>query len=462
MNKRTSMIRKFALVTALIALLVPGVTYAQQTVNTELPAASALSDSAANPTAPAVGAFIQAWDGTSVWKRVTFGQATMANSLPVVLSSNQSAIPVTQSGTWTMQPGNTANTTPWLMSIFQGGNTMAVNASGQASVTCANCSGSGVSLNDNTTFTAGSNATTPASGFYHATRDTVTDGRAAALAITSKRALYTTPETPAGDSMANEAADAIRVTPYAADGSSATDNTADAVRVLSVDSTGSPIAPETLGTHDATLGTMTSVTGGVPMVRASAAAPTDVSADGDAVVPWALRSGASVVNPSYGGNLAATGVGSAGTATPRVVDVASGTTGSAPPAQASYVGGLQSGATGGLLGGLTVCDDQAFLDMTTATTTELVALTSGRKIYVCYWQISANGATTVTFKRGTGTNCNTGTTTISNAVELTAQTGWTGGSGAGVIFDSRNAGDALCVTNSAGVNLHVFVRFAKY
>lgn len=54
------------------------------------------------------------------------GQATMANSAPVVIASDQSAIPVTvasttitgtvaatQSGTWTVQPGNTANTTAW-------------------------------------------------------------------------------------------------------------------------------------------------------------------------------------------------------------------------------------------------------------------------------------------------------------------------------------------------------------
>lgn len=54
------------------------------------------------------------------------GQATMANSAPVVIASDQSAVPVTltsttitgtvaatQSGTWTVQPGNTANTTAW-------------------------------------------------------------------------------------------------------------------------------------------------------------------------------------------------------------------------------------------------------------------------------------------------------------------------------------------------------------
>ena len=43
------------------------------------------------------------------------GQGTMAQSLRVVLPSDQAAIPASQSGTWTVQPGNTANTTPWLM-----------------------------------------------------------------------------------------------------------------------------------------------------------------------------------------------------------------------------------------------------------------------------------------------------------------------------------------------------------
>lgn len=63
-------------------------------------------------------------------------QTTMANAKPVVIASDQSAVPVSgtvtatgpltdaqlrasavpvsQSGTWTVQPGNTPNTTPWL------------------------------------------------------------------------------------------------------------------------------------------------------------------------------------------------------------------------------------------------------------------------------------------------------------------------------------------------------------
>jgi hypothetical protein len=51
---------------------------------------------------------------------------------------------------------------------------------------------------------------------------------------------------------------------------------------------------------------------------ASAAAPTNVSADGDAVRDWNLRSGAKVTQPSYGGILATTGAGNVDTGTPRV------------------------------------------------------------------------------------------------------------------------------------------------
>jgi len=41
---------------------------------------------------------------------------------------------VTQSGTWTVQPGNTANTTPWLATIAQGGNSALVSAAGALKV----------------------------------------------------------------------------------------------------------------------------------------------------------------------------------------------------------------------------------------------------------------------------------------------------------------------------------------
>jgi hypothetical protein len=41
-----------------------------------------------------------------------------------------SNVSATQSGTWTVQPGNTPNTTPWLATLSQSGNTAQVTAGG--------------------------------------------------------------------------------------------------------------------------------------------------------------------------------------------------------------------------------------------------------------------------------------------------------------------------------------------
>jgi hypothetical protein len=116
------------------------------------------------------GAATEATLSTLNGKVPSQGQAAMAASLPVVIASNQTAVPasqsgtwstrtqdgsgnaitsttsaldvnvknstlaVTQSGTWTVQPGNTANTTPWLATISQGGNSATVSAGGALKV----------------------------------------------------------------------------------------------------------------------------------------------------------------------------------------------------------------------------------------------------------------------------------------------------------------------------------------
>lgn len=169
------------------------------------------------------------------------------------------------------------------------------------------------------------------------------------------------------------------------------------------------------------------------------------------------------VGAFYVGNAGFTGVRVRGTtwsSGQARVDATSGSV--APSGDADAINGLTSGATGGLPAAVTTCDSQAFLDMTTATTTEIVALTASQKVYVCYWLAESNGTTVMTLKRGTGTNCATGTASISPAWDLTAQVGFSGGSGLGAIFDNQTAGNALCVTSSAAVNLHVYVRYAKY
>lgn len=108
-----------------------------------------------------------------------------------VTNAGTFATQAAQSGTWTVQPGNTANTTPWLTSISQGGNTAAVNASGQLSITCANCSGSGASSVDDAAFTVASDSGAVAMGLLDdVTPDSVNEGDAGAVRMSANRNLY--------------------------------------------------------------------------------------------------------------------------------------------------------------------------------------------------------------------------------------------------------------------------------
>lgn len=77
------------------------------------------------------------------------------------------------------------------VSITQGGNTAAVNASSQLSVNCANCSGSGVSQQDNTGFTPGTTNFVPMGGEVDDTGTTaVTENNAGVARITAQRAVH--------------------------------------------------------------------------------------------------------------------------------------------------------------------------------------------------------------------------------------------------------------------------------
>ena len=158
------------------------------------------------------------------------------------------------------------------VSIVQGGNTAAVNASSQLSVTCANCSGSGVSANEDTAGADGM-ATTPASTRRQDTlaTDTSTDGD-------------------------------IQVTKSDAQGRVYTTGTGGTFPVSGVAATDAAVSGNPVYTAG----------------RASAAAPTDVSADGDVVPFWLLRSGAQAVQPTFAGVLATTGNGASGTGVQRV------------------------------------------------------------------------------------------------------------------------------------------------
>lgn len=138
-------------------------------------------------------------------------------------------------------------------------------------------------------------------------------------------------------------------------------------------------------------------------------------------------------------------------------DSATSATGSAVPSKAAYIGGNSSGN----LTGIIACDSSVFLDMATATTTQLVALSSGKSIYICSYDIQSNGTASVKLVYGTGSNCGTGTTQLTSNLDLTAQTGLSRGSGLGMLAKTA-ASNALCATSSAAVNVHVDVTYTQF
>lgn len=89
-----------------LATLAGGVTSSKFQVDCVTGCAGGTSDAddasvAAGQTTGLNLALAQVYDG-SVWRRLTLGQSAMATSLPVTIASNQSAIPVSQSGLFTV------------------------------------------------------------------------------------------------------------------------------------------------------------------------------------------------------------------------------------------------------------------------------------------------------------------------------------------------------------------------
>jgi hypothetical protein len=123
-----------------------------------------------------------------------------------------------------------------------------------------------------------------------------------------------------------------------------------------------------------------------------------------------------------------------------VQDAATGATGSAVPAKAQYAGAVSSGN----LTGLIQADASAAISVSTATTTQIVALSSTKKIYVTSFDVIAGGTGNITFEYGTGSNCGTGTTVLTGAYNLTAQAGIAKGNGLGAVLVVRRATPSAC------------------
>lgn len=108
-----------------------------------------------------------------------------------------------------------------------------------------------------------------------------------------------------------------------------------------------------------------------------------------------------------------------------------------------------------------LCNKTAIYDASTNGSTELVALSSGKTVYVCGFTFLAAGSVNVKLISGTGTACATGSADMTPAFRFTAQVGVVDGS---PFYRGLNGGAsrAVCLNTSAGIATEVIIYYVQF
>lgn len=90
------------------------------------------------------------------------------------------------------------------------------------------------------------------------------------------------------------------------------------------------------------------------------------------------------------------------------------------------------------------------INISTPTTTQMVAGQTGIAIYVTHWDLIAGGTGNATWVYGDNANCVTNQVALTGPYNLTAQAGLSPGNGSGTVLKAPK-GKFLCFTSSAAV-----------
>lgn len=132
--------------------------------------------------------------------------------------------------------------------------------------------------------------------------------------------------------------------------------------------------------------------------------------------------------------------------------------------QPSYITGQDACAS------TNIAPSNASVSITTVTTTQIVALSAGKLVFLCEWTFTINSSATTAaamqFEYGTGVNCGTGTTVLTGTMGTE-----NAAAGAGMLLVNGPysgstlivpVGNALCiVTTGTAVALHGQVTFKQ-
>jgi len=110
-----------------------------------------------------------------------------------------------------------------------------------------------------------------------------------------------------------------------------------------------------------------------------------------------------------------------------------------------------------------IAKSSVVIALSSATTTQLVAISGTTKIYVCGYNFTMVGAAeTIAFEYGTGSSCGTGTTALTGAMAdgTASDIAVSYGGTAGTIM-STPAGQALCAVTTGTVGIQGIVTFVQ-
>ena len=136
------------------------------------------------------------------------------------------------------------------------------------------------------------------------------------------------------------------------------------------------------------------------------------------------------------------------------------TTPGTPGAKAVMVQGYTANV-GGSLTSIIQAGASVPINISTATTTQLVAAVTSKAIYVTAWDVIAAGTGAITLEYGTGSNCATGTTVLTGPYGLIAQFGIAKGNGLGPVLIVP-AGNALCALTSAAIQMSGSLSYTQF
>lgn len=109
------------------------------------------------------------------------------------------------------------------------------------------------------------------------------------------------------------------------------------------------------------------------------------------------------------------------------------------------------------------CDQAVVVNVSTATTTQVIAAPAGKSIFVCSASVTVNGSTpTMQFEYGTGGTCGTGTTLLSGAFAPTAGSFMYMGANIGLLFNVPITNGLCIISGGTTPSIQGLITYATF